>query len=216
MSSDSVFRASAVERRAVADLLDTLDEAQLATASLCAGWDVRTVGAHLAGAVRPSVPALASALLRSGGNLHRANQLSAREAARRPVAEIARTLRDNAGSRFSPPVVGARGPLTDVLVHAGDIRVPLGMPHEPALGHVRMSLDFLTGGRPVGFVPRGTLRGLRLVATDLAWSSGDGATVSGRGIDLAMAVCGRSAVLDRLGGAGLPVLRHRLGAAAGG
>src|SRR5258707_13738858 len=35
------------ERLCIADLIDDLDEAQLATASLCEGWDVKTVGAHL-------------------------------------------------------------------------------------------------------------------------------------------------------------------------
>ena len=210
MDSETVFAASAVARRDVADLVEGLDEAQLATASLCAGWDVRTVAAHLASAVAPSGKAFLVAVLKARGNLHRANDAVARQDARRPVADLVRALRDHADSRFTPPVTGARGPLTDVLVHAGDIRVPLGLPHSPDRSHVLMALEFVTQGRPVGFVPRGRLRGLRLVAEDLDWSWGAGAPMTGRGVDLLMAACGRTALLPRLTGPGVEVLRSRI------
>ncbi|WP_254781807.1 maleylpyruvate isomerase N-terminal domain-containing protein [Modestobacter sp. DSM 44400] len=49
-----MFLAAAARRLAVADLLESLDERQLAAPSLCAGWDVRTVGAHLAVRQRPT------------------------------------------------------------------------------------------------------------------------------------------------------------------
>ncbi len=108
-------------------------------------------------------------------------------------------------------IVGAllQAPLTDVLVHAGDIRIPLGLPHDPAADHVRIALDFVTARRPIGFVPRGRLRGLRLAAEDLDWSFGEGAQVEGRGIDLLMAACGRAAALTQLRGPGAATLRAR-------
>lgn len=100
--------------------------------------------------------------------------------------------------------------MTDVLVHEGDIRVPLGLPSDPGPDAVRIALDFVTTGRPIGFVPRGRLKGLRLAAADVDWSFGEGAELSGRGIDLLMAACGRGAVLTRLSGPGRSVLRNRL------
>jgi hypothetical protein len=90
------------------------------------------------------------------------------------------------------------------------MRVPLDIPHEPDPEHVRPALEFVTTGRPMGFVPRGALRGLRLVATDLDWVWGEGELVEGRGIDLLMVACGRTAVLSELAGAGSAVLRDRL------
>lgn len=211
MDHETVFAATAVERRVAADLLEGLDERQLATASLCAGWDVRTVAAHLASAVAPSPPGpFLVALLRSAGSPHRANDTIARQVARRPVADLVHMLRTHADRRFAPPVIGARGPLADVLVHAGDMRLPLGLPYAPAAAHVRPALEFLTRGRPVGFVPRGRLKGLRLAADDLAWSWGDGPSVSGHGIDLLMVACGRASVLPRLHGSGVAILRQRL------
>ena len=47
VDKDFVFAAVADERREIAALIDGLDDAQLATQSLCAGWDVKTVAAHL-------------------------------------------------------------------------------------------------------------------------------------------------------------------------
>ena len=210
MDTEAVFAASAVERRAVADLLDGLDERQLATPSLCAGWDVRTVAAHLVSAVALTGKDFLMPMVRARGNPDRANDLLARHVARRPVAELAELLRRHADSRFAPPVIGPRGPLTDALVHAGDMCVPLGLPHDPAPDAVRMSLDFVTGGRPFGFVPRGRLKGVGLVAEDLGGSWGAGEPVEGRGIDLLMAACGRAAVLARLRGPGAATLAGRV------
>jgi uncharacterized protein (TIGR03083 family) len=44
---DQILAATAEERRRIADLIDDSDDVQLATPSLCAGWDVKTVAAHL-------------------------------------------------------------------------------------------------------------------------------------------------------------------------
>jgi hypothetical protein len=90
------------------------------------------------------------------------------------------------------------------------MRVPLGLPHAPDPADVALALEFITAGRPVGFVPKGALRGLRLVATDLDRTWGDGDALEGRGIDLLMAACGRTALLPALTGAGVPVLAGRL------
>ena len=101
-------------------------------------------------------------------------------------------------------------PGADVLVHAGDIRRPLGLAHQPAPDAVRIALEFLTQGRPVGFLPRGRLDRLQLVADDLDWSWGSGPTISGRGIDLLMAACGRPTALHDLTGSGVADLSPRL------
>ncbi|SDZ00778.1 hypothetical protein SAMN05661080_05241 [Modestobacter sp. DSM 44400] len=82
-----------------------------------------------------------------------ANDQAARRVANRPVAETVALLRERAKSRFTPPVTGPRAPLTEVLVHEGDMRIPLGLPPEPGVSAVRIGLGFITAGRPVGFVP---------------------------------------------------------------
>lgn len=210
MDKPEIVAASAVERRALADLLETLSPAQRATQSLCGAWDVTTVAGHLAVSVSPSKKPFLLALLRHSGNFHRANDDAARQWARRPVTEIVATLRDHSDNPFQPPLTGPRAPLTDVLVHTGDIRVPLGLEYEPAAASVLTALQFVTTGRTVGFMPRGRLAGLRLVADDLEWSWGRGPALVGRGIDVLLAATGRAAVLSRLDGDGVAVLAARL------
>jgi uncharacterized protein (TIGR03083 family) len=210
VNTDAVYMASACERRRIADLIEELDADQLDLPSLCHGWTVRTVAAHLVAATAPSKLPFVGELVRHRGDAHATNDAIARRIATEPAGELAARLRRHADSRFAPPFVGARGPLTDVLVHGGDMLLPLGLPHTPDPAHVRPALEFVTTGRPVGFVPRGRMRGLQFVATGLDWTWGNGAVIEGRGIDLLMAACGRHAVLVNLTGAGAGVLRDRL------
>ena len=163
---DQIHAATAQERRRIADLIDDLDEAQLATPSLCAGWDVKTVAAHL-------VSVLAEGTLRvtwlgaRRGSPDRAIDELARRRAQRPAAEIAASLRDLADHRYWRPPPQAPGLLAEVLAHSGDIRIPLGLPFEPDPQPTAIALDFLTGPVPIGLVPLGRLRGIRLQATDI-------------------------------------------------
>ena len=110
---------------------------------------------------------------------------------------------------MSPPVSGPVSGLTDVLVHGGDIRIPLGLTFAPAPDLVSLALDFLTGFRAMAFVSFGLLRGISLRADDIGRSWGKGAELHGPAAALMMAVCGRGALLDQLDGPGLSILRNR-------
>jgi hypothetical protein len=187
---EQVFAATARMRRDLADLLVGLDERALATPSLCAGSDVLTCAAH--------------------GGPHRANTGLAKRLADRGRDTVVAELRQNADQRISPPGVREYGQFTDQIVHGVDIRRPIGVPWETEPDDVRAALGFLTGGRAVGFVRRGVLAGLRFDAVDVGFESGDGPVVQGRGVDLAAALCGRTAVLEDLTGDGVPILLSRI------
>ncbi len=207
---EQVFAAVAEERRRIADLVDGLDHDALATPSLCVGWDVKTVAAHLVSVFADSFWTFQRAALRHGGSNRAIDEL-ARRRARAPAAEIARTFRERADHRLSPPLTGPLSGLTDVLVHGGDIRIPLGLAFRPDDERVGRALDFLNGPRPLGFVPRGRLRGIALYSTDIGRSWGTGAEIRGPAALLMMAVTGRVEILRMLDGPGVPVLRRRLG-----
>jgi uncharacterized protein (TIGR03083 family) len=209
VDKEFVFAAVADERRAIADLIDGLDDAQLATPSLCTGWDVKTVAAHLVSVFADGFWGFQAAAVRHFG-MNRGIDALARRRAQLPAAEIAASLRDGADHRLSPPVSGPVSGLTDVLVHGGDIRIPLGLPIEPEPHLAALALDFLTGYRALAFGSFGRLRGISLRASDLGRSWGKGAELRGPAPALMMAACGRGAVLDQLDGPGLPVLRSRL------
>jgi uncharacterized protein (TIGR03083 family) len=206
-----LLSAIADERRRIADLLDSLTPAQLATPSLCAEWTVKDVAGHLISAIGSDPAHMLPAVLRSGFNLHRANARVAVLAADRPAGDIAADMRVNAADPFKPPVVGWPGQLTDWQVHGQDMRRPLGLPHGLRTDRMRASLEFLTGGRALGFAPKRRLAGLRFQATDLDWTWGSGPLLAGPAEALMLAMCGRPVVLAELDGAGVAVLRSRLG-----
>lgn len=167
------------------------------------------VAAHLAGAMTGSMRTFVGAVLRHGGNLHSANDALAQRKAAEPMSSIVSTLRDRADNQLSPPVTGPRGPLADLLVHGGDIRLPLDLTFTPPLDATEIVLDFLTGRAP-GFVPRRRLSGIVLIPSDTTRRWGSGSEITGRAGDLMMAISGRTATLDRLAGPALPILRRRI------
>jgi uncharacterized protein (TIGR03083 family) len=205
--------AIAAERRRIADLLDSLSPAQLEVPSLCGAWTVRQVAGHLLAVVSVSTPQALRALVASGFRLHRSNARLAVAVARQPAGELADGLRRHAESTFEPPVVGLPGALTDLQVHGQDMRRPLGLPHGLELDRLRISLDFLTGGRAIGFTSRRRLAGLRFEASDLSWTWGAGPVLAGPAEALMMAMTGRPGALTDLDGPGVDVLAARLRAA---
>jgi uncharacterized protein (TIGR03083 family) len=202
--------AIADERRRVADLVESLTPEQLETPSLCGEWTVQQVAGHLLAAIGKPVTPVLPLLARSGFSIHKTNARLAVLTAEQPAAELARSLRDNAENPFRPPIVGYPGQLTDLQVHGQDMRRPLGLPHGLRLERLRVSLDFLVGGRAVGFTPKRRLAGLRFEAADLDWSTGAGPLVTGPAEALMLAMTGRGVALSELDGPGVPILRNRL------
>ena len=204
-----VFAAVADERRRIASLLEALDDAELATPSLCKGWDVKTVAAHVVSTVTDGTTAFLRLALRRRSMARAVDELACRRA-QLPVAEIAADLHQCADHPLCPPLFGPLDPLADVMVHGGDIRIPLGLPFDPDPQRAALAMDFLTGPWPFGFVPLGRLRGISLRASDIGRSWGSGAEIHGPVAALMMAVAGRTALLHMLDGPGLPRLSRRL------
>lgn len=130
------FAEIAAERRELADLLAGLTAEQRSTRSLCAGWTVHDVAAHLVVPLEVGLPTFALAMLACRGDFHRANVRLTRGQARRPMTELVEVLRRKAGSRFTPPGAGPEAPLTDLLVHGSDLRWPLGLDRDVPPGRL--------------------------------------------------------------------------------
>lgn len=206
---ERVFAAVADERRSIATLVEGLDADQLATPSLCAGWNVKTVAAHLVSDFTDGFWGFLASGVRHR-SIDRGIDALARRRAQASAAEIAEALRSGAGHRLSPPVTGPLSGLTDVLVHGADMRMPLGLAHHPDPQHVARVLDFLTGRTQLGFFPHRRLRGIALHDEDTGRTWGGGQTIAGPGVALMLAVCGRTVAFEGLSGPGLPVLASRL------
>lgn len=203
-----IWATLADERRATADVLAGLTDQQWSTQSLCSAWTVKEVAVHLLPATGTGIPGLVWAMVKARGDLHRAlREVTIRDAAEVTTDQIVSDLRDQAEHRMQPPGVGPLGPYTDLLVHRLDIVVPLGIELDRPAEPWRRSLDFLVGpkARRAGFVD-GALPDVRLRATDLDWSHGDGPEVVGPAAALGLTLCGRAAWLDRLSGGGVESL----------
>ena len=166
------------QRLAIADLLDGLSAEQWESPSLCAGWRVRDVAAHVSLVGLPPAPAdLFVQGLRVRGNFHRLNTAMSVRRAARPTGQLVADLREHAGSRKVPAVSNHRNVLFDVLVHGQDIAVPLGLDLPmPADAAGKGATRVWTMGWP--FWAKRRLRGLRLTATDLDWAVGSGPDVT--------------------------------------
>jgi uncharacterized protein (TIGR03083 family) len=198
------------ERRDLIAVLEHLDDAQWITPSLCAGWSVRDVVAHL---VTPYVePPMRTALeMVRRRSVAGAMQAMAARVGQRSNDELLAALTDHVDEVFVPPAAGVGAPLTDVIVHGADIRIPLAIDVERPVTRVVRALDFVTSWRatPI-FLPPRRLRGVRLEASDAEWSAGEGDLVRGRAIDVLLGVLGRPVDRAALSGSGVSVLASRL------
>lgn len=196
------------QRLGLADLLDTLTDAEWETPSLCSGWRVRDVAAHLALAQTGPWRATAD-LVRARGRFDVMIRDSARRHAAARTAELAEQIRSMAGSRRKAPGVSHLEPLVDVLVHGQDIAVPLGrarvMPIEAAAAAARR-VETMPWPLSTAFHVRALLRGIRLEADDVDWSAGEGALVRGPIQSLLMLLTGRPAPSGSLAGPGVELV----------
>jgi len=195
--------AVAAEFASLAGLLAGISEAQWDTPSMCQGWRVREVVAHMTMPARYSQEEFMTELSRCEFDFTRlSNELASRDASR-PADELVASLRSGIMQRWTPPGGGYYGALTHVVIHGLDVTVPLGAPRRPPDQTIRIVLDNLTADG--GHAHFGTvINGRRFQATDLDWSHGSGQVLRGAAADLALALCGRAIPAGRLEGEPLP------------
>ena len=197
----------AAERRALADLLESLTPQQWRVRTLCPAWDVHGMAAHLVVPTEFSTAEMLTEMVRARGNPDRLSVAMAATRARRSSADLVEALRTGARSTKAPPVVGLVGPYTDALVHGEDLRIPLGVADERPAQRWQPALDFLMTPRArIGFLSAAR-PALTYAATDSTWTGGAGPRVEAPAAALALALLGRTARLDELVGPGSAVLR---------
>lgn len=191
--------AIAAERRELAAVLDGLPAGQWDAPTLCAGWRVREVVAHMSMGFRYSLPKTLAELVRAGGNLHRmTDRCARRDAAAASTSELAGYLREHAHHPWKPPVGGIAAALGHDVVHGLDITVALGLDRRVPEDRVRLLLEKVTPGTARFF--GADLRGIQLRADDLDWSFGTGTPLYGAAQDLLLVAYGRKLPPGRLHG----------------
>jgi uncharacterized protein (TIGR03083 family) len=199
MATTDLMPTIAAERHAFGDMLEGLTEPDWNAPSLCWGWRVREVVAHMTMPFRFSTGRFLGEMIRSRGNFARmADRVAHRDAAA-PTGTLLDGWRTNENNPWKPPGGGYPGALTHDVVHGLDITIPLGIEHPVSEQALRVVLDHAT--TPLSLKHFGLdLTGIRLEADDLQWTFGDGEPLRGRARYLLMVLMDRRLPAELLSG----------------
>ncbi len=197
MTGDYVRDAISAERRDLATVLAALPESDWEAGSLCAGWRVRDVVAHMTMPFRYSTARFVAEMARARGNFSRmSDRCARRDAAVMSAGELAATLAGNAGHSWKPPT-GYAGALTHDVVHGLDVTVALAIGRKVPEDRLRLVLASLTVPKTQRYFGA-DVSGIELRADDVDWRFGTGSPLTGNAQDLALVLCGRRLPAGRL------------------
>lgn len=203
-----VWQAIAAERATLVERLATLPDDAWSKPSLCTGWSVRDVVAHMISTAGMTPVTFVGRLASSGFSFARMTSREiARIGANATPADLVAALRARVDSRDAPP-----GPaptwLGETIVHGEDIVRALGGYGDHPVENVVAVADFYQGSNLLIGAKR-RIEGVTLRATDTSWSHGSGPEVHGPILAVVMAMTGRKTALDDLKGDGVALLRSR-------
>lgn len=194
------------ERADLAEFLATLTPDQWNAQSLCTKWSVKDVVAHVISYEELGFVELLKRFAK--GWVVRANQVGVDEFSQLSPQELIDYLNRHLDPSGLTAGFGGMIALVDGTVHHQDIRRALNQPRTVPTDRLARILPLIPGNPRLGAGRR--IRGLRLRATDLDWTHGDGPEVTGPGEALMMAMTGRPAALDDLEGSGKAKLAQRI------
>ena len=216
LGRDQIWTVIGGERLRLAGLLGELTGHDWSQPSLCDGWTVRDVAAHLT--LQQLGPGEAiGMMIRYRGDTDRAIRERARQRAGTwPTSKIIANIRAMAGSRRHNFGVTDRETLIDILVHAQDIAIPLSQPYPtPPAAAAAAATRMWTMRWPPPFPARRAMERFRVTATDVEWSAGHGPRVDAPIGAIMLLSAGRLAALPQVTGPGAAELTAALTRQAG-
>ncbi|MEV5001296.1 maleylpyruvate isomerase family mycothiol-dependent enzyme [Nocardioides sp. LML1-1-1.1] len=197
------------ERRALVEDLAPLSDEQWRTPSLCAGWTVEDVVAHVVDTARTSRLRFAREMLRHRFDFDRQNERGMQRFRGTTPAETLDGLRAAVDLRLTPPApLDTR--LVEAIVHGEDVRRPLGLVRDYDTEAVVAAFRWQARTSPAMGGAKAWFEGLSLRATDADLVHGSGPEVAGPALELLLASCGRAVALDALSGPGVATLAERI------
>lgn len=195
------------ERRALAEALSGLPADAWQRESLCPGWTILDVAAHVISNPQLTWGDIARMTARNLGRSY--NQMVLRSTLAWSAGQTPeRVLGDfdrYDGSLRHVPVTTRVEPMLDVLVHTQDILRPLGLRHDTPVDAAMVAAD---RARLHATMMGWRTGRVRLVATDADWSRGRGPEVRGPMQELLLVCTGRARVARELTGDGVGLLRR--------
>jgi uncharacterized protein (TIGR03083 family) len=198
---DTIRDMIAAQRAELASVLGDLAPGAWDEPTLCAGWRVREVVAHITMPFRYSRRRFVLELAKSRGRFNdMSDRLARRDAAEMSPAELAEAVRSNTGHPWQPPGGGYAGALAHDVIHGLDITVPLGLARPVPAARLRLILPGSAADKSVRYFGV-DLAGIELRASDIDWTLGAGTPLTGTAQDLLLALCGRKLPAGALTGA---------------
>jgi uncharacterized protein (TIGR03083 family) len=185
------------EREELVSTLACLTPEQWEAPTLCEGWCVRDVVAHVISYDAASLRELVGWIIQGRCRIDRINALSLDRHRKASVQELVSALAEHLTPTGVLALMGGAIGLTDGLIHHQDIRRPLGL--QRTIPEKRLVIALRTALFEPTMLGVQRVVGLRLVATDIDWSFGRGAEVRGPAEALLMAVAGRPVTADLVG-----------------
>ncbi|MDJ0363402.1 maleylpyruvate isomerase family mycothiol-dependent enzyme [Rhodococcus sp. H29-C3] len=193
-TTEVLYAVTVAERRRLVAVLQGLEPAGWDHASLCEGWRVREVTAHLTMAYRYSGWAVGWGVVKAHGSFARfADHAARHDASVMSADDLLRSLATNVEHTWRPPGGGQAGALTHDVIHGLDITEPLGL-EAPPIATIRHVLDHF-GPRNLKFFGV-DLDGHRLEAADTNWHLGRGETIRLLAKDILLLVTAREPLPD--------------------
>jgi uncharacterized protein (TIGR03083 family) len=171
LSVDELVAATTRMRRELFEVFADLDQDELSTLSLCTGWTVRDVAAHLAVATKADSREVLALALRCRGSFDGAMDLAVRNRRTQTMSEILEELRSRIDSVRPVPVIGYASPTVDIAAHSLDALVPIGREIPISAEDWPIVLSAATNPLMMRFFKVRIPTGVRLDATDAAWAS---------------------------------------------
>lgn len=174
----------------LADLLESRGPEAWDSDSLCEGWLVRNVVAHVTMPARLTVEQFGAEMTAAGGDFTAMSDGIAIRDGDRPTSELLEQLRSPALHAWQPPGGGEVGALSHAVIHSLDVTIPLGQAAVAPPDAVQAILEELAsaGGDWFGV----DLTDVRLEATDVHWNWGNGNVIQADSGALVALVSGRA------------------------
>lgn len=188
MDDNVLFEETVRQRTGLVEVLGELPEVGWDKPSLCAGWRIREVVAHMTMPYRHSGRTILTAMVRARGKFDvAADRLARRDAAERSSSQLLESLRRNVDHRWKPPGGGQLGALSHDVIHGLDITEALDM---PAVSPLERTVTVLKSPK-LARAFKVDLAGYELVATDTNYCRGEGTSLRLPTKDLLLICTGR-------------------------
>lgn len=194
------------ERSDLLEFLRTLTPAQWNAPSLCHGWSIKDVAAHMISYDDLGIVGMAKRFAK--GRVIWANEAGVEEYRKLSTDELLETFEQRLTPAGLTAGLGGMIGLVDGTIHHQDIRRALHRPRHIPTDRLATVVAAVPSNPRLG--ARKRIKGLRLVADDLDWTHGQGHEVRGPAEAIMMAISGRADALRDLAGPGQPTLAERV------